>query len=211
MGQLSLVLLLLLLLLLCAQAENFFEVKVQLGENATLNCSLQTDNIYWFRQMQSRRAPVLRTFSRKVSDAVFASADLRRKFSIMENKLQIHSVAAGDLRLYYCGRKHNQSMTFTDAFHLLSAGDIEQQPVSFILNIFLFLVTSLVLLCLKRGHTCQRSSPSPLTSESPEMLDAAQYEEIQMPPCSAPPPPAAHSTECIYYKAQLPQHTPLQA
>lgn len=77
---------------------------------------------------------------------------------------------------------------------------------SLVLNVVFIVLIGLLgrILCLKRRGPDRTSEPNP---ERPQALDSAlvqnhMYEEIQLPPS---PRPRAQVSECIYYKAQLPQ------
>ncbi|XP_035533854.1 uncharacterized protein LOC118340101 [Morone saxatilis] len=223
-----------LVFLVCAEAGNPMEVRVELGHNATLNCSLKQSSIYWYMEVHSQcRALITRTFSNKTNNSYFVYTTFISKYIAVGNSLTIVNVTAEDCRLYFCARKQNDSFIFEDTFHLVSdvpdvpavsAGNHQQLQQngtiwqselilygSFALNIVLlvFMVIGLVFtshLMKKKNCNAQLNDPSPLTSENPERLEAAQYEEIQLPTYRARPP-AAPSSECIYSKAQLPQPT----
>ncbi|XP_076022027.1 uncharacterized protein LOC143012663 isoform X2 [Genypterus blacodes] len=211
-------------LLLRSEAEHVTRVQVQLGSNAILNCSQEANNMYWYMQIHSQfRVPILRGFTSATNDAEYYTPDLKSKFSLsLKNSLVIKNVTKEDCRIYYCGEKDTE-----DTFHLISGAinDSDQQqqtdvkvwqsePIiltSFTLNGLSLILIGLVVshLCKKRGHTSQQNTPSPLTSEFPEILTSPQYEEIQLPSSRAPPP-STQERECIYYKAELPQHIRLQ-
>ncbi|XP_051282910.1 uncharacterized protein LOC127378332 isoform X1 [Dicentrarchus labrax] len=228
----------LLVFLVCTEAGNLTEVRVELGHNATLNCSLEPPNIYWYMEVHSQcRALIIRTFTKNKTNSNSIYTTFISKYIAEVNRLTIVNATAEDCRLYFCARKQNNSFIFEDTFHLVSdvpavtpptnscAGNHQQlqqnRPIwqselilygSFALNIallvfiFIGLVFTSHLMKKKKNCNVQLNDPSPLSPENPERLEAAQYEEIQLPTYRARPP-AAPSSECIYYKAQLPQST----
>ncbi|XP_068447125.1 uncharacterized protein [Clinocottus analis] len=214
----------LMVVLLCAEATDRFEAQVRVGQNATLTCSVNDSDVYWYIEVRSQvNVRLTRTFSGTTQDNVIST--LNNKYTAVNNQLVISNVSAEDYRLYFCGRKNNGSTVVTDTFHLLpnvsttslsnnSAGTQQQGSCrvgqselivygSLALNAVLVIVgLVLAALCLKR-KICSRqvNEPPPSTSENPEPLEGPQYEEIHL---TDPPPEAAYSTECVYYKAQLP-------
>ncbi|KAL7369581.1 hypothetical protein ABVT39_002444 [Epinephelus coioides] len=215
--------------LLGAEAQNLTVVKAELCQNATLNCSVNITSIHWYVEIRSQvRGLIAETFTPDPNDILsHIYTTLKTKYIIMGNKLLITNITSEDHRFYFCAIKKKNNVIFTDTFHLVSdgaavkddCGSEKQQcicsvwwnePVvfsSFILNVLLFLVLAGVVftsVCLKKKKTCNNQvTDSPWSNnQSTETLEMPQYEEIQL----RPPPPAV-SSECIYYKAQLPQST----
>uniref|UniRef100_UPI0037E7ECD5 uncharacterized protein n=1 Tax=Semicossyphus pulcher TaxID=241346 RepID=UPI0037E7ECD5 len=227
----ALLLVVLLAFLLSAWAQNSTEVRVELGQNVTLNCSLDIPDIYWYMEIHSSvKVCIIRTFSGV--PILQVSAPAHKYNSKQGNRLQISNVTAEDYRLYSCASKLQGSIRYKDTFHLrpvtlkpppspLTDEQTSQQHTcrlcqdelvvysSFTLNaLLLLLLLGVVLPCLcLRRKTCSKrgGDPSPLTCEDPETLEMPQYEEIQLPPHRAPPAALPH--DGIYYKAQLPQDT----
>ncbi|XP_054479669.1 uncharacterized protein si:dkey-103k4.2 [Anoplopoma fimbria] len=219
-----------LVVLLCAETKNM-DVVVAPGHNATLTCSLDGSNVYWYTGIGSQvKVPLARTFGIKPEDKqYYVITTLKHKHTVFNNTLVIRNITSEDYRLYFCGKRNNSNIVFTDTFRLVrdvpipsgtncSEGNQQQnkssssishsEPIvysSLALNVvFVFVIIGLVLtyLCLKRKNSNhQVNDPSPLTSENPETVEMPQYEEIHL--TSLPPAPT-YSTECIYHKAQLP-------
>ncbi|XP_071397127.1 uncharacterized protein [Centroberyx affinis] len=220
--------------LICVEAENLTEVQAALGHNATLNCSLQVENIHWYVQLKGQlRVPILRTFTKKTGDAAYCPDNYKfeTKYAALKgNRFMIKNVTADDYRIYFCAHKETGSLRFGDTFRLVSAGGFappgnesrqqqksspfwQSEPFVFIsvaLNA-VFIPATIVLcfsaLCRKRNRLCyQVNDPSPLTLETTESMNSPQYEEIQLSPQRTIPP--APAPECIYSKAQHPSPPP---
>ncbi|XP_067357282.1 uncharacterized protein [Channa argus] len=147
----------LLVFLVCAEAQNVTEVKVELGQNVTLNCSGNNSDTYWYMEINSQlRGSICRSFTNDPSGSQYYVYTFRPKYSAFGNSLLITNITAEDCRLYFCGRRINGSIQFVDTFSLVSAvahngsstwsTDLIRY-ISFGLNIFLILVT-ISLLCL---------------------------------------------------------------
>ncbi|KAM8722458.1 uncharacterized protein AB9X84_005088 [Acanthopagrus schlegelii] len=206
-------------------AENTIEVKVQLGQSRTLNCSINdTQKIYWYLEIRSRfRALIVETM--RYDNMYFVHPSKTKYEAIEGRRLVIRNITAEDCRLYSCARRKGDNIIFTDTFSIVS--DVSNQseanyqaPVSSIwqsdlitysslgLNLVLLLVvTGLVSksLCSK-SQNCnnQLKESDGFNCENLETVETPQYEEIQLDRAA---PPAAPPSECIYYKAQLPQAT----
>ncbi|KAK2917272.1 uncharacterized protein [Channa argus] len=214
----------LLVFLVCAEAQNVTEVKVELGQNISLNCSWNNSDTYWFTEINSQvRGSIGRSFTNDPSGSQYYVYTFRPKYSAFGNILLITNITAEDCRLYFCGRRINGSVQFVDTFSLVSdvpttsptnttVGNDSSillneliKYSSFALNVFFLVLIGLV--CLKKKKkkkdcTCQINEPPPVY-DSPETVEPRQYEEIQLSPYR---PPAA-PPESIYYKAQLPRST----
>ncbi|XP_075951010.1 uncharacterized protein LOC142952880 [Anarhichas minor] len=211
--------------LMCAEVL----VEVAVGQNATLTCSVDTTDVHWSIEISSQvKVHLARSYSSDPEESEYCvNTSFKHKYMAMGNTLVISNITAEDNGRYFCGRKNNNNVIFTDTFRLVTAVPLtsftnnseenQQQHIcrivhselivysSFALNVLLFFVIiGLVLTspCLNR-KSCkhQVNDPSPFTSENPEMLETPQYEEIQF---RAPSPAAPHLTECVYHKAQLP-------
>ncbi|CAK6979694.1 uncharacterized protein LOC121891725 [Scomber scombrus] len=190
--------------LVCAEADNMREVKVELGQNVTLNCSVDISDMYWYMEIHSQlRVNILRTFGKTDNDPEYFSPEFKTKYSVLENRLVITNVTAEDCRLYFCAQKKNDIIHFEETIQLVSDVSItpstnyseprstEQQqhiqrtwlsgPViftSFALNAFLVLFLigfCFTYLSLKRNISkYQVNEPSPLTSDTQESLETPQ-------------------------------------
>ncbi|CAK6979691.1 uncharacterized protein LOC121891725 [Scomber scombrus] len=205
--------------LVCAEADNMREVKVELGQNATLNCSVDISDMYWYMEIHNKfRVNILRTFGKTGDDTEYCFPEFKTKYSVLENRLVITNVTAEDCRLYFCAQRKNDIIHFEETIQLVSDVSItpstnyseprsterhiqrtwQSEPViftSFALNILLFLIGfCFTYLSLKRNISkYQVNEPSPLTSDTQERLETPQL-------------PETHS-ECIFYKSQLPPST----
>nr|XP_046237847.1 uncharacterized protein LOC124055256 [Scatophagus argus] len=214
----------------CAEAKNLTEVKVELGQNATLNCSVDKPMIYWYMEVHSHFiVRIADSFSSGTRHQNWIDNITDKLVVVPRNSLVIMNITADDCRLYYCAVREGDQIKFEEVFRVVScvpmtpptddSKDKHQQqqhslslwqsaPVvysSLSLNALLLVLIGSVstFLCLKRKNH-QLNDTSHFTDENLEMLERPQYEEIHLPPCR-PSPPA----ECIYYKAQLPLSTPL--
>ncbi|XP_049921181.1 uncharacterized protein LOC126402894 isoform X2 [Epinephelus moara] len=172
--------------LLCAEAQNLTVVKAELGQNATLNCSVNIMSIHWYVEIRSQvRGLIAETFTPDPNDTLYhIYTTLKTKYIAMGNKMVITNITSEDHRFYFCATKKKNNVIFRETFHFVSG----------------VVFTSV---CLKKKTCNYQVTDSPRsTNQSAETLETPQYEEIQL----RAPPPAA-SSECIYYKAQLPQST----
>ncbi|XP_044043570.1 uncharacterized protein LOC122871978 isoform X2 [Siniperca chuatsi] len=158
----------------CAEAENPTQVKAELGQNVTLNCSLNISNIFWFMEIHSQFIGcIVRTFSTNPTDNKYFVYPVMTKYIAMGNRLVITNITAEDFRLYFCSKTPDNNK-FKDGIRLVSG----------------FVFTSP---CLKRKDcSSQVNEPSPFTCENPETLETVQhsccvYKEIQLPTFRAPP------------------------
>ncbi|XP_067357265.1 uncharacterized protein [Channa argus] len=111
----------LLVFLVCAEAQNVTEVKVELGQNVTLNCSGDNVDVYWYVEFVSQvRGHISRTFSGDPADTEYFVSSVISKYSAWENSLLITNITAEDCRLYFCGRRINGDIQFVDTFSLVS-------------------------------------------------------------------------------------------
>ncbi|KAM9766845.1 uncharacterized protein ACNS7B_017050 isoform 3-T3 [Menidia menidia] len=113
--ELLVLVLVLVLVLPRSQAQNLTRVRAELGQNATLTCSLRDRNIIWYQS--GLRTFIGKTFS---SRPYYSSPDLESKFEILENNLTIKNVTAEDRRLYFCGQKIRGEFELVESFLLVS-------------------------------------------------------------------------------------------
>ncbi|XP_074483330.1 uncharacterized protein LOC141762991 [Sebastes fasciatus] len=219
-----------LVLVSCAEAENLTEVKVTLGQTATLDCSNVTKAVYWYIEIRSQvKGIIAKAFDKGPKDVRFCDTFTNQtKYIAMGNQMNVTNVTAEDHRLYFCGSKtEGETITIVETFRLRSdvpitpsTNDSNQQQHSctrcpgqlvvygsFALNgVLVLVITGLLctLQCWKRKkNNDEVNEPSPLTYEDPQTLETPQYEEIQL----RSPPPASPPPECIYHKAQRPRPT----
>ncbi|KAL6462011.1 hypothetical protein MHYP_G00301560 [Metynnis hypsauchen] len=79
-------------------------VKVELGQNVTVNCDLSSTELYWYMQIQCR-APVLILRAVTVGKRIkphYENAVLKQKFSLINYSLLIYNITEEELGDYYC-------------------------------------------------------------------------------------------------------------
>ncbi|XP_078021914.1 uncharacterized protein LOC144461892 [Epinephelus lanceolatus] len=177
--------------LLCAEAQNLTVVKAELGQNTTLNCSVNITSIHWYVEIRSQvRGLIAETFTPDPNDILYhIYTTLKTKYIAMGNKLLITNITSEDHRFYFCATKKKSNVTFTDTFHLVSDGDITppnkdcETHHHLQLHIrYISAITGLVFisLCLMRKNcNYHLTDPSPSTNENPETLETPQYEEMR--------------------------------
>ena len=107
--------------LVCSEAHNMRKVKVELGQNATLNCSVDISDIRWYMEIHGQfRVNILRTFGKTDDDPEYFFPEFKTKYSVLENRLVIRNVTAEDCRLYFCAQRKNDTIHFEETIHLVS-------------------------------------------------------------------------------------------
>ncbi|KAK2918243.1 hypothetical protein Q8A73_004989 [Channa argus] len=155
----------LLVVLVCVEA--LTKVKVNPGQNVTLNCSGEKSETYWYTEIHSQvRLCIGCSFTNDPSQSQYYVQTFRPKYSIFGKSLLITNITTEDCRLYFCGRRLNDNIQFVDTFSLIS--DVAVTPstnnsgqnggsiwrtdlikyISFELNAFLILMISLLCLAL---------------------------------------------------------------
>ncbi|KAK6325506.1 hypothetical protein J4Q44_G00048480 [Coregonus suidteri] len=200
---------------LCVGAEALTETLVELGHNATLNCSLNGTDVHWYIQHQLQPPlAILRSFTSSSPAAFYYNHHFRHKYSLERgNRLLIQNVTVVENGVYYCAKKENDSLLFSNGTRLMTTAS--EQPRNFnatwlkglligsgVLNAVLILLASAILVLWKRA-ACQKNHDSPPTSKPPERADGPEYEVIQLvPPLRGPRPDRIAST--IYSRVQFP-------
>ncbi|KAM4560197.1 uncharacterized protein PAE49_012431 [Odontesthes bonariensis] len=110
-------LLVLVLVLVCSEAQNVTEVRAELGQDATLTCSIRNEtDINWYLEVYSQlRASIGHRFA--TGHVSYSSAEFQTKYLIQENRLVIKNISAEDCRLYFCAEEINHTV---DTFRLVS-------------------------------------------------------------------------------------------
>ncbi|XP_051551047.1 uncharacterized protein LOC127439057 [Myxocyprinus asiaticus] len=92
----------LFLLIWCQAAETFTDQLTDLGQNVTINCDLNENDIYWFVLKLYSPVLVLRSFS--ISTTPFHYNErFRHKYSVQtKHRLFINDVTIDELGVYYC-------------------------------------------------------------------------------------------------------------
>nr|XP_046237848.1 uncharacterized protein LOC124055258 [Scatophagus argus] len=188
----------------CAEAKNLTEVKVELGQNATLNCSVDKPMIYWYMEVHSHfRVRITRSISSGTHDQSCID-NITDKFVFVPKTLVITNITADDCRLYYCAVREGDQIKFEEVFRVVScvpmtpptddSKDKHQQqqhslslwqsaPVvysSLSLNALLLVLIGSVstFLSLKRKNH-QLNDASHFTDENLEMLERPQIHKLQ--------------------------------
>ncbi|MEQ2203841.1 hypothetical protein XENOCAPTIV_004419 [Xenoophorus captivus] len=114
----------LLTVLVCSEALNVKDVTGELGQDVTLTCSLNLNDIYWSMEIHNQlRIGIGKTLSS--TSSCYNYEDLKSKFSMSGNQLVVRNFSAEDSRLYFCGRKENNAVVLVDSIRLTS-GDYQR-------------------------------------------------------------------------------------
>lgn len=114
---------------LCVGTEALTETLVELGHNATLSCSLIVTNAHWYlhRHPQPPLA-ILRSFSNSSPAAFYYNKNYRQKYSLETgNRLFIQNVTVDDCGVFYCAKKEEQSLLFSNGTRLMTTDYPSQQ------------------------------------------------------------------------------------
>lgn len=81
------------------------------GQDATLNCSLDNSDIYWFMELRGPvPVPILRTFHKISTVATYNQEIFRRKYLVqLGHRLVIKNFSKEDCGMYYCAKKQKVS------------------------------------------------------------------------------------------------------
>ncbi|CAB1327693.1 unnamed protein product [Coregonus sp. 'balchen'] len=107
---------------LCVGAEALTETLVELGHNATLNCSLNGTNVHWYIQHQLQPPlAILRSFTSSSPAAFYYNHNFRQKYSLETgNRLLIQNVTVDENGVYYCAKKENDSLLFSNGTRFMT-------------------------------------------------------------------------------------------
>ncbi|MEQ2308569.1 hypothetical protein AMECASPLE_029473, partial [Ameca splendens] len=109
----------LLTVLVCSEAQNVKNVTGELGQDVTLTCSSNHNDIYWSMEIHNQlRIGIGKTFAS--TSSCYNYEDFKSKFSMSGNQLVIRNFSAEDSRLYFCGRKENNAVVLVDSIRLTS-------------------------------------------------------------------------------------------
>lgn len=104
-------------------AENMTEVKVELGQSRTLNCSINdTYKIYWYLEIRSQfKALIIQIHSNDPSGNEYFVHPSKTKYEAIEGRrLVIRNITAEDCRLYFCARRKSDQIIIVDTFSIVS-------------------------------------------------------------------------------------------
>uniref|UniRef100_A0A8C8HK26 Immunoglobulin domain-containing protein n=1 Tax=Oncorhynchus tshawytscha TaxID=74940 RepID=A0A8C8HK26_ONCTS len=105
-------------------ADGLTETLVELGQNTTINCSLNIESAYWYIQHQPQPPQaILHSFTSRSPAAFYYNTTFRQKYSLETgHRLLIHNVTVDDCGVYYCAKKEDQSLLFSNGTRLMTAG-----------------------------------------------------------------------------------------
>jgi hypothetical protein len=97
---------------------------VELGQNTTINCSLNIESAYWYIQHQPQPPQaILHSFTSRSPAAFYYNKNYRQKYSLLTgHRLLIQNVTVDDCGVYYCAKKEDQSLLFSSGTRLMTAG-----------------------------------------------------------------------------------------
>uniref|UniRef100_A0A4W5R879 Ig-like domain-containing protein n=1 Tax=Hucho hucho TaxID=62062 RepID=A0A4W5R879_9TELE len=179
---------------LCLGTEALTETLVELGCNATLNCSLNVANVHWYLQRHPQPPlAILRSFTSSSLAAFYSNNTFRQKYSLLTgNGLLIQNVTVDDCGVFYCAKKENDSLLFSNGTRLMTTVDSKasEQSRDFnttclqglligsgFLNAVLILMVSAISVLWKRA-ACQKNPDSPPTPEPPERADSLEVSVV---------------------------------
>lgn len=104
------------LLICCRGADGLTETLVELGQNTTINCSLNIESAYWYIQHQPQPPlAILHSFTSNSPAAFYYNNNYRQTYSLETgNRLFIHNVTVDNCGVYYCAKKEDQSLLFSN-------------------------------------------------------------------------------------------------
>lgn len=117
------------LIICCRGADGLTGTLVELGQNTTINCSLNIESAYWYIQHQPQPPlAILRSFSNSSPAAFYYNKNYRQKYSLETgNRLFIQNVTVDDCGVFYCAKKEEQSLLFSNGTRLMTTDYPSQQ------------------------------------------------------------------------------------
>ncbi|XP_029596389.1 uncharacterized protein LOC115179168 isoform X2 [Salmo trutta] len=121
---------LLCLIICCRGADGLTGTLVELGQNATINCSLNIESAYWYIQHQPQPPlAILRSFSNSSPAAFYYNKNYRQKYSLETgNRLFIQNVTVDDCGVFYCAKKEEGRLIFSNGARLMTADVYADYP-----------------------------------------------------------------------------------
>lgn len=194
--------------------DGLIEMEVDLGNNATISCSLRiSGTVFWYKQHQAQ-SPVALLRSLSKVHAHYYNKDFKKKNALlMGERLLIKNVTAEDYLVYYCGKKEDFRMKFCNGTRLVQSRPPESTDpsvsqnrtvgtqlsneglcarlnllqLSVVINaalLLLVVVGSFWICCLRKRPVSKGPNP-PQPSDAPRADDGPEYEMIQLPPTAA--------------------------
>uniref|UniRef100_A0A4W5KJ69 Immunoglobulin domain-containing protein n=1 Tax=Hucho hucho TaxID=62062 RepID=A0A4W5KJ69_9TELE len=110
------------LFICCLGADGLTETLVELGQNATINCSLNIESAYWYIQHHPQPPlAILRSFTSSSLAAFYSNNTFRHKYSLLTgNRLLIQNVTVDDCGVFYCAKKENDCLLFGKGTRLMT-------------------------------------------------------------------------------------------
>uniref|UniRef100_A0A8C1KDD9 Ig-like domain-containing protein n=1 Tax=Cyprinus carpio TaxID=7962 RepID=A0A8C1KDD9_CYPCA len=136
-------------LLMWSQAtESLTNTAVTLGADVIINCDLDIEEIYWYKQ-KSPDPPelILRTYRSTYEGAEYENSIFKLKYSVKTNsRLFIRNITADELGVYYCV-KTSEPRKFSNGtkIYITESHDAPQPQKSW-RNLIIFIIISSVLL-----------------------------------------------------------------
>ncbi|XP_014007760.2 uncharacterized protein isoform X3 [Salmo salar] len=121
---------LLCLIICCRGADGLTGTLVELGQNTTINCSLNIESAYWYIQHQPQPPlAILRSFSNSSPAAFYYNKNYRQKYSLETgNRLFIQNVTVDDCGVFYCAKKEEGRLIFSNGARLMTADVYADYP-----------------------------------------------------------------------------------
>ncbi|KAM9396910.1 uncharacterized protein ACWYII_032464 isoform 1-T1 [Salvelinus alpinus] len=121
---------LLCLIICCRGADGLTETLVELGQNATINCSLNIESAYWYIQHQPQPPlAILRSFTSSSPAAFYYNNNYRQKYSLETgNRLFMQNVTVDDCGVFYCAKKEESRLIFSNGTRLMTADVYADYP-----------------------------------------------------------------------------------
>ncbi|CAB1327692.1 unnamed protein product, partial [Coregonus sp. 'balchen'] len=109
------------LFICCWGAGGLTETLVELGQNATINCSLNIESAYWYIQHQPQPPlAILRSFTSSRPAAFYYNNHFKQKYSLLtEYRLFIQNVTVDDCGVFYCAKKEEGRLIFSNGTRLM--------------------------------------------------------------------------------------------
>lgn len=104
--------------LVCAAGQTVTEIKVELGQNLMLNCSIKNEILHWYMEIHSEiRAYIVHIYR---NSCTYYVSNYKSKYEVNNYRLIINNISAEDCRLYFCGKREKDKIRFSDAFRIVS-------------------------------------------------------------------------------------------
>ncbi|XP_038854317.1 CD276 antigen-like isoform X3 [Salvelinus namaycush] len=121
---------LLCLIICCLGADGLTETLVELGQNTIINCSINIESAYWYIQHQPQPPlAILRSFTSSSPAAFYYNNNYRQKYSLETgNSLFIQNVTVDDCGVFYCAKKEEGRLIFSNGTRLMTADVYADYP-----------------------------------------------------------------------------------